>query len=332
MGQPPPPPHNQPPSGPQGQHGSAAPFPGQPGQQPPQGPPGQPLGYGQQPPQGPPPGHPQGPPQGYGQQPPQGPPGYGQQPPQGPPQGPPGQYPPGFGPQGPGPGAPKKKTGLIIGGAIGAAVVLIIGGTLVSVNSGRDYLSLPSDCSAVVGEDVLDDVFDGSPPSLEGEYERAPSGFDQFDASLHGVLGCTASNDDADLSVFVILFDRERSDRDMDRYFELALEDANDELNESVPRGEVIDHDFGYGGDQARGYWDEPSIGDRSLAIGVDDGKSGRYLSEFGIALVQQNNAILGLTVDYSGSSRPPDVEELYGTAVAAAGSITKQIPRAAER
>lgn len=322
----------QPPHGP---HGSPGPFPGQPGQPgQPQfpGTPGPPPGYGQQPPQVPPGQYPpQAQPPGYGQQAPQ--PGYGQQPPQGPPPGqyPPGQQPPGFGPQGPGPGAPKK-TGLIVGGAIGAAVLLIIGGTLVSVNSGRDYLSLPNDCSEVVGEGVLDDIFDDSPPRLEGEYERDASGFDHFEASLYGVLGCTASNDDADLAVFVVLFDRERSDRDMDRYFELATEDVNDELNESVPRGEVIDRDFGYGDDQARGFWDEPSIGDRSLALGVDDGRGDRYLSEFGVAIVQQNNAILGLTVDYSGSSRPPDVEELYGTAVAAAGTIAKQIPRAAER
>ncbi|WP_239646077.1 hypothetical protein [Nocardiopsis valliformis] len=304
MGQPPPP---YGPQGPQPPYRPQGPYPGQPVQ------PGQ---------------QPQGPPPGFGQQ----PPGYGQQPPQGPPgHFPPGQQPPGFGPQGPGPGGPKK-TGLIIGGAIGAAVVLILGGTLVSVNAGREYVSLPDDCAAVIADDVLDDVFDGPSPRLEGQYERARRGFDDFDASLRGVLACYAENDDVELAVFVILVDRERSDRDMDHYFEIAIEDEAGLLDQDLPRGEIIDRGFALGNEQARGYWDEPSIGDRSLVFGADDGEDGRYMSEFGMAVATKNNALVGLTVDYSGSSRPPDVDELYKIAEAATGSVVKQIPRVAER
>ncbi|GAA1097062.1 hypothetical protein [Nocardiopsis metallicus] len=309
MGQPQPPYGPQgprPPHGPQGSqppHGPQGPFPGQPGQQP------------------------QGPPPGFGQFPPQGPPGHfppGQQPP--------GQQPPGFGPQGPGPGGPKKKTGLIIGGAIGAAVLLIIVGTLVSVNSGRDYVSLPRDCAEVVGDNVLDDLFDGSPPRLDGTFQRDASDFDLFGASFHGALACAAGNDDVDLTLAALLIDRERSSWDVDRYFEEALEEFEDLTDGIVPRGEVVDRDFGYGGDDARGYWDTPSIGDRSMAVGVDDGRGRSYQSEFGVAIVQKNNAVIVVNVDYSGSSRTPDVEELYDTVTSVAGSVVKQIPRVAER
>jgi hypothetical protein len=211
-------------------------------------------------------------------------------------------------------------------------VLLIIVGTLVSVNSGRDYVSLPRNCAEVVGDNVLDDLFDGSPPRLEGGFQRDASDFDLFGASFHGALACVAGNDDVNLTVATLLIDRERSSWDMERYFEEALEELDDLTDGNVPRGEVVDHDFGYGGDDARGYWDTPSIGDQSVAVGVDDGRDRSYQSEFGAAVVQKNNAIIVVNVDYSGSSRPPDVDELYGTVVAAAGAVVKQIPRVAER
>lgn len=50
------------------------------------------------------------------------------------------------------------------------------------------------------------------------------------------------------------------------------------------------------------------------------------------MAIVAKNNALVGLTVDYSGSARPPDVDELYEITRAATGSVIRQIPRAAER
>ncbi|MFC8224378.1 hypothetical protein [Streptomyces sp. NPDC057287] len=132
--------HNQPgPYGgqqPQGQPGPYGQQPGPYGQQPgpygsppPQGPPqGQPgYGYPQQAPQGVPPQ--QQPPQpGYGY--PQQPGPYGQQPPT-PPYGGQQAY-PGMPPQ---PGAPKKKTGLIIGGAV-VALAVIAGGVYFMTSGG----------------------------------------------------------------------------------------------------------------------------------------------------------------------------------------------------
>ncbi|MGW5879349.1 hypothetical protein ACWFMI_22650 [Nocardiopsis terrae] len=331
MGQPPPP------------YGPQDPFPGQPGRfpgqpgQPPQGPP---PGYGQQgppSPQGPPGQHPQGgtPPQGPppGQV-PQGPfPGHPGQPQQGmPPQGPPpGQYPPGHGPQGPGAGAPgRSRTGLIIGGAVGAVVLAVIGGTLVYVNSGGDYLALPDDCSEVVGDDLLNDVFEGTVPSLDGEFTRE----DTDDEGLHGMLFCSGSANGVELGVHVQLYDREESDResDMDRAFDVEGGGDNLMQDEEIPPGKVTEHSFGTNTRTVQILWNEPSIGDRSLVLGSVDPGNDTYMSQFGMGVARQENAVLALTVDYSDTSSSPEVEEIYDRTEAALGAVAKQLPRVAER
>ncbi|MFE4449694.1 hypothetical protein [Streptomyces sp. NPDC056796] len=131
--------HNQPgPYGQQPPQGGPGPYgqqPGPYGQQP--GPYGQQPGpYGSPPPQGQP-GYgypqqaPQGvPPQGYGYPPGQQPGPYGQQPPA-PPYGGPQAY-PGMPPQ---PGAPKKRTGLIVG-AVVVALAVVAGGVYFLTSSG----------------------------------------------------------------------------------------------------------------------------------------------------------------------------------------------------
>ncbi|MFG2589329.1 hypothetical protein [Streptomyces sp. NPDC048438] len=129
-GQPPqgqPGPYGQQP-GPYGQQ--PGPYGGPPPQGPPQGQPqGQPgYGYPQQAPQGVPPQ--QQPPQGYGYPQGQQPGPYGQQPPT-PPYGGQQAY-PGMPPQ---PGAPKKKTGLIIGAAV-VALAVVAGGVYFLTSGG----------------------------------------------------------------------------------------------------------------------------------------------------------------------------------------------------
>ncbi|GAA2928681.1 hypothetical protein ACFPN0_10690 [Kitasatospora cinereorecta] len=110
---------SQPPQGQPGPYGQQpGPYGGPPPQGPPQGQPG--YGYPQQAPQGVPPQ--QAPQPGYGYPQAQQPGPYGQQPPA-PPYGGQPAY-PGMPPQ---PGAPKKKTGLIIGGAV-VALAVIAGG------------------------------------------------------------------------------------------------------------------------------------------------------------------------------------------------------------
>ncbi|MFD9542406.1 hypothetical protein [Streptomyces sp. NPDC060022] len=116
----------QPPQGQPGPYGQQpGPYGGQPPQGQPQGQPG--YGYPQQAPQGVPP---QQPPQGYGYPQAQQPGPYGQQPPT-PPYGGQQAY-PGGPPQ---PGAPKKKTGLIIGGAV-VALAVIAGGVYFLTSGG----------------------------------------------------------------------------------------------------------------------------------------------------------------------------------------------------
>lgn len=115
----------QPPQGQPGPYGQQpGPYGGQPPQGPPQGQPG--YGYPQQAPQGVPP---QQPPQGYGYPQGQQPGPYGQQPPT-PPYG--GQAP--YGGQMP-PAAPKKKTGLIVTGAV-VALAVIAGGVYFLTSGG----------------------------------------------------------------------------------------------------------------------------------------------------------------------------------------------------
>src|SRR5699024_12755649 len=149
QGRPAPPPGQQPwtqPGQPRpGQYGPPAPG----GPQPPE----------QQPSAGPPPQPGTGP--GAGQPPGQFPPG----------QFPPGHVPPG-GPAGPGgapPGRPRK--GLLIGGAIGAAALLIaMGGVAVyRVADSRAYASVPAFCAESFPEGIFPGVAGGQSIDISGE-------------------------------------------------------------------------------------------------------------------------------------------------------------------
>src|SRR5699024_11279577 len=104
-------------------------------------------------------------------------PGLGTAPGAGPPPGqcPPGQFPPGHGPPGgpagPGgapPGRPRK--GLLIGGAIGAAVLLIamVGVVVYMVADSRAYASVPEFCDEIFPEAVFTEVAGGPRLALAG--------------------------------------------------------------------------------------------------------------------------------------------------------------------
>ncbi|GAB3744019.1 hypothetical protein [Nocardiopsis nanhaiensis] len=337
MGQPPPPP------GPQGPQG---PYPGQPpqgpppgyGQQPPQGPPpgygqqppqGPPPGYGQQPPQGmppqgPPPGHPQGPPPGYGQQPPQGPPG--QFPPQGPP--------PGFDPQGQPPGAPKKKTGLIIGGAVGAVVLIVaIGGVLVVANSSGEYVSMPDDCVEAVGDDAASSAFDGTAPALSG-------GFTEHDVESdgrYGELSCEGNSGDRSVSFNVELFDPEHPDilEDEESVRELFEGDAlTDEfLEEETPQGQLTQEEHGQGM-YTETLWDETSVGDQGLALavsmgGADDDLFDMGMESFAVGAFLDGNVAGGVMISDSGDVLT--TEQLFSLAEDVSAQLLTQVSSVAE-
>lgn len=152
--------YNQPgPYGGQQPQGQPGPY----GQQPPQGQPG--YGYPQQPPQAQPgygypqqPGPygqpPQVPPQGYGQ--PQQPGPYGQ-----PPQQPPYGGAPGFPPP---QGAPKKKTGLIIGSVI-VALAVIGGGAYFLVGGGSSEVADDGPHKLITPATVIGGEYKKSPDS-----------------------------------------------------------------------------------------------------------------------------------------------------------------------
>lgn len=162
------------------------------GHHPPQGGPQGPYGQGQG--QGHGPGHGQGHVPGHGHGP--VPPGYPQQPPQGGfpppggpgyPGGPQGPFPPGA-PQGGFPGAPAprpRRTGLIVGGAIAGAVVLLGGiGLTIGLSGSREYVSFP-DCEEVFETEPFEAASGGTDLDIHGEFTT------DDESESHGVLHCS---------------------------------------------------------------------------------------------------------------------------------------------
>lgn len=296
MGQPPPQP------GPQG------PFPGQPGQ-PPQGPP---PGYGQQPPQGPPPGFtPQGPPPGYGQYPPQGPP-------------------PGYGPQGPGgPEQPKKKTGLIVGGAIGAVVLIAaVGGIAVWASSGGEYVSLPDDCALLFEGNSLEDSDFGPTPSFDGGFDPEGGSSD----GSYGEMSCEGESGDLMVSFYVELFDMEHPDTEeqLQEILEEEFDPAEEFGAQTTEPGVVSDLDLEYG-PEGRVLWDESSIGERGMTVvsTMDSGDFGESGS-FGASVFLSGNAAGAVVIGTNGGDA--DIETVYATIESSASDLQSRISRVAEK
>ncbi|WP_234305803.1 hypothetical protein [Nocardiopsis alba] len=312
MGQPPPP------YDPQGH------FPGPPGT-PPQGPgpQGPPPGYGQQPPQGPPPGYvPQG-------QPPQGPPspGYGQQPPQGPPGFPPQQPPPGYGPQGP---EPKKKTGLIVGAAVGAvALIGVVGGIAIWASSGGEYVALPDDCATVFEGNSLQDTSAGVVTSFDGGFEE---GDDPDSDGVYGELTCDGESGEVMVSFYVGLYDMAHPDTEemMREELDEAFDSQDRFDGQDMPQGEVSEIDLGFGEPQQI-LWDENSIGDQgttfaTLMPGGDFTDGGTMAMSAFIS----GNVVSGVVVAEQGGDK--SIEEVYAMAESAASDLERQISRVAEK
>ncbi len=299
MGQPPPP------YGPQG------PFPGPPGT-PPQGPgpQGPPPGHGQQPPQGPPPGYvPQG-------RPPQGPPGF-----------PPQQPPPGYGPQGP---EPKKKTGLIVGAAVGAvALIGVVGGIAIWASSGGEYVALPDDCATVFeGNSVYDSSF-GSSISLSGGFEEGDTESD----GLYGELTCEGdAGEEAMVSFYVGLYDMAHPDTEemMREELDEAFDSQDRFDGQDMPQGEVSEIDLGFGEPQQI-LWDENSIGDQgttfaTLMPGGDFTDGGTM----GMSAFISGNVVSGVVVAEQGGDM--SIEDAYSLVESSASDLERQISRVAEK
>ncbi len=310
MGQPPPP------------HGPQGPFPGPPGT-PPQGPgpQGPPPGHGQQPPQGPPPGYvPQG-------QPPQGPPppGYGRQPPQGPPGFPPQQPPPGYGPQGP---EPKKKTGLIVGAAVGAvALIGVVGGIAIWASSGGEYVALPDDCATVFeGNSVYDSSF-GSSISFSGGFEEGDAESD----GLYGELTCEGdAGEEAMVSFYVGLYDMDHPDTE--EAMRAEMDEAFEERfgGQETPQGEITEVDLGFGESQ-QVLWDESPVGDQGSTFATIM-PSNEFMPGGSMALgafVSGNVAGAVIVTERSGDM---SIEDAYSLVESSASDLERQISRVAEK
>lgn len=206
-----------------------------------------------------------GAPQQPGQQPPAGVPHPGM----GPGGQPPGQFPPG-GPGGQPPGSNRK--GLLIGGAIGAAVLLIavIGGVVYMVADSRPYASVPEHCDEIFSEDIFGDVADGEDITIEGEYDGSEESYD------YGYLSCSVmfgSEEDQtyehSVGVYAEIHDPESRD------FEDQLEEMQEHLEDleaELPPGEpdtVDNDDLGLGTDGEEVVWQQVSPGDLGVLITV---------------------------------------------------------------
>lgn len=256
----------------------------------------------------------------------QPPPGYGQQPPQGPP---PGQFPP----QGPPPGygprsAPEKRTGLIVGAAIGAVVLLAaISGALIWASSGGEYVAVVDDCGTVFEGNSLHDSPFGTLPSFNG-------GFSEEDPEAngsHGVLSCEGESGDLMVSFQVELFDMDHPETEEEMAKALDEEfDPSEEFGaEGIEQGVISDLDLGFGpGGEV--LWDENSIGDRGVTIAstIDGGEFGGT-GGFGAGAFLSGNAVGSVSVGVSGSDT--GVEEMYATVEASLSDLESRIPRVAE-
>lgn len=281
------------------QPGPQGPFPGQPGR-PPQGPP---PGYGQYPPQGPPPGH-------------------GQYPPQGPP--------PGYGPQGPGgPEQPKKKTGLIVGGAVGAVVLIAaIGGIAAWAASGGEYVSMPDDCALVFEGNSLEDSDFGPMPSFDGGFDPEGGSSD----GSYGEMSCEGESGDLMVSFHVELFDMEHPDTEeqLQEILEEEFDPAEEFGADATEPGVVSDLDLDYG-PEGQVLWDESSIGERGMTVvsTMDGGEFGEG-GGFGASVFLSGNAAGAVVIGTN--SGGVDIETVYATIESSASDLQSRISRVAEK
>lgn len=296
-----------------------------PGQQPPPPQPGQPHPgqYG-------PPGA--GAPQQPGQQPPAGVPQPGMGPGGGQPPGqfPPGQFPPG-GPGGPGGQPPgRNRKPLLIGGAIGAAVLLIatIGVVVYMVAESRPYAAMPDHCDEIFSEDLFEEIADGESITVEGEYDDSEDTYD------YGYLSCSVVFGDEedqsyDHSVGISMEIHEPESSDLEEQVE-EMQEMLEDLEAELPPGEpgtAENEELGLGGEDEI-MWERSSQGDDGVFVSFVPQDSGTpQVSSVGYLDV---NAFVGVNVTTPEDSF--DWEETAAMTESLAGDVSRAISSAAER
>ncbi|WP_017585651.1 hypothetical protein [Nocardiopsis ganjiahuensis] len=219
---------------------------------------------------------------------------------------------------------------MVVGAVVGALVLVVsVGGVLAWAGSGRDLVALPDDCSAVVGDELLAEAFDGAVPDLDGGFTTA----DPDELGLHGELRCSASHEGARLSVAVLLSDGEDEER-LERYFQKYGEPTGEHYD-GAPAGELTEHDLG-NGYSVDVLWDDPSLGERSVVgVTVDgSGDGGYFVMEGGQGAVWAGNAVVmvGLDNSMAPESSGLDAESLYARVESLTAAVVDQVPRVAER
>ena len=278
-------------------------------------PPGGPQPPGQQPSAGPPPQPGTGP--GAGQPPGQFPPGRF----------PPGHVPPG-GPAGPGgapPGRPRK--GLFIGGAIGAAVLLIamVGVVVYMVADSRAYASVPESCDEIFPEDVFTEVADGRRIDITGEYD------DSGDMHEYGNLDCSILFDEPENSLDHFVTIQGEIHEPETEEFEEQLEEMQEgleDLEAELPPGEpgTVDDDLlALGPAEEEIVWQQISPGDTGVLVSflTSGSGSGSGAPQISTAVYRDINAFVAVTV-----STPAESFEWEDTADMTE-SLVKDVSRA---
>ncbi|SHJ55553.1 hypothetical protein SAMN05421803_10788 [Nocardiopsis flavescens] len=297
---------NQGPRTPQGPHGHGPVPPGYP-QQPPQG--------GFPPPAGP--GYPGGPgfPAGPGH--PAGP---------GLPGGPQGPFPPGGPhPRGGYPGAPAprpRRTGMIVGGAVAGAVVLLAGvGAAVVLNAPREYASFP-DCDEVFDAVAFENAAEITGLSVDGEFEEGGDGD-------RGSLRCEIapdSDDDSSAAFSVFAEVLEPGGEDWEEgvdEIEKILTEAPDELSQGDRGPLTID-----GETSQDAVWRTSSAGDTGIVVGfVEDADLFSFAMASNIFIADN----LEVSVTYAFEAGDLELEDAVDLVRSLGGDVETALRRAGE-
>ncbi|MDT0327727.1 phage tail family protein [Nocardiopsis lambiniae] len=236
-----------------------------------------------------------------------------------PPQGP---FPPGgpF-PQGGYPGAPASRpgrTGLIVGGAIAGAVVLIVGiGLTLALTGSKEYVSFP-DCDEIFDVERYETVVGSTGLTVSG-------GFDPDDDE-HGDLSCEITPDPEEafmgFMVSVEVFDpagdtwRDRAE-EMDDH----LAGLRDDLAPGEPGTLTFDDE-----ELPNAMWGPSSAGENGVVVGFSD--ESEYLS-LGMAVNVYLVDNLAVTVGYMFDPDALDTEEAMRAVRSLGGEVERSLGRA---
>jgi len=238
--------------------------------------------------------------------------------------------PPG-GPAGPGgapPGRPRK--GLLIGGAIGAAVLLIamVGVVVYMVADSRGYASVPEFCDEIFPEDIFTEVADGQSIDISGEYD------DSGDVYEYGNLDCSVLFGEAEDSFEHFVMIQGEIHEPESEGFEEQLEEMQEgleDLESALPPGELgtvdddeLEADFG----EEEIVWQQISPGDTGALFSTPS--SGSDVPQSSIAVYQDINAFVVVTV--STPARSFEWEETADMTESLVKDVSRAFSSAAER